>query len=71
MIDPIAARELANETDAPIYWVAHGPDLSFGVLGPGGHLSTGREVLEQFTRLLQWRRRIIALGGIPDQASLD
>jgi hypothetical protein len=58
-----AAHELMNETDAPIYWVAHGPDLAFGTLQPGGHLATGQETFEQFTSLRLWRGRVTELGS--------
>ena len=58
-----ANHELVNNTDAPIYWVAHGPSLAFGTLEPGGHLATGQEFLEQFTSLRLWRARVIELGG--------
>jgi len=60
------AQEFIAETRS--FWIAHGPSLHFGELGPGERLSTGQSQLEIFARRLPWRMRVIALGGNPDAA---
>ena len=56
-------NDIVNNTDKPLYWVAHNPSLAYGVLDPGGHLASGQGEIEQFTRYMPWRTRVLELGG--------
>jgi len=55
------------------YWIAHGGGgLSFGLLKLGENLSTGELNLETFQKkqYLQWRARVIKLGGNMENVKL-
>ena len=53
--------DITNDTDGPMFWIAHGPEVESGRLDVGGRLSTGRDYLETYPSPRQWNARLIAL----------
>ena len=53
------------------WWIAHGPDIHYGELSAGNHISTGQENLHIYSTEAEWIAALSVHGVDPSELNDD